>query len=256
MTVEILDKSTRGVAISLGFPIEVTRSHPDFPALSVARSWLGEHRSSMSHLYQRIREVRGMNYGDYAYIEAFPGGMFQFYPSPNTARRAQIFEIWIRPVVPENAHMALRIATHELEKLVAGGLSQADFEATREYLMKNVFVLTATQNQQVGYALDSAFYGTPEYTKSMRDALRKLTVDDVNRAVRKHLQARNMFVVMIADDAEGLKDGLVTDRFSPIQYDADKPAELLEEDKQIGARKLGVRPADVTITPVEAVFAK
>jgi zinc protease len=256
MKVEIIDKSTRAVAISLGFPIEVTRAHPDFPALSVARSWLGEHRSSMSHLYQRIREVRGMNYGDYAYIEAFPGGMFQVYPSPNAARRAQIFEIWIRPVVPENAHMALRIATHELEKLVSGGLSQTAFEATREYLMKNVFVLTATQNQQVGYALDSAFYGTPEYTKYMRDGLARLTVEDVNRAVRKHLQAKNMFVVMIADDAEGLKEALVTDRFSPIKYDADKPAELLEEDKVIGARKLGLAAADVTITPVEAVFAK
>ncbi len=256
MKVEIVDKSTRGVAISLGFPIEVTRSHDDFAALSVARSWLGEHRSSMSHLYQRIREVRGMNYGDYAYIEAFPRGMFNFYPDPNIARKAQIFEIWIRPVVPENAHMALRIATNELEKLVANGLSPADFDAAREYLMKNVFVLTSTQNQQVGYALDSAFYGIPEFTKYMRDALAKLTVDDVNRAVRKHLQAKNMFVVAIADDAAGLKEALVTDRVSTIKYDADKPADLLEEDKVIGARKLGLDPADVTITPVEQVFAK
>ncbi|HEY0593562.1 MAG TPA: pitrilysin family protein, partial [Thermoanaerobaculia bacterium] len=256
MKVEIIDKSTRAVAISLGFPIEVTRSHPDFPALSVARSWLGEHRSSMSHLYQRIREVRGMNYGDYAYIEAFPRGMFQFYPDPNIARKAQIFEIWIRPVVPENAHMALRIATHELEKLVTNGLSKEEFESTREYLMKNVFVLTSNQNQQVGYALDSAFYGTPEFTKYMRESLAKLTVDDVNRAIKKHLQAKNVFVVIIADDAAGLKEALVSDRFSPIKYDAEKPAALLEEDKVIGARKLGLDASDVTITPVDEVFAK
>ena len=38
-----------------------------------------------------------MNYGDYAYIEAFPGGMFRMLPEPNVARRAQIFEVWIRP---------------------------------------------------------------------------------------------------------------------------------------------------------------
>ena len=61
--------------------------------------------------------MRGLNYGDYAYIEAFPRGMFQFFPEPNIARRAQVFEIWIRPVVPENAHMALRIALYELDKL-------------------------------------------------------------------------------------------------------------------------------------------
>jgi predicted Zn-dependent peptidase len=31
----------------------------------------GEHRAASAHLYQRMRELRGMNYGDYAYIEAF-----------------------------------------------------------------------------------------------------------------------------------------------------------------------------------------
>ena len=78
--VDIVKKETRATAISFGFPVAVTRAHPDFAALSVARAWLGEHRSSSSHLYQRIREVRGMNYGDYAYLEAFPRGMFQFFP--------------------------------------------------------------------------------------------------------------------------------------------------------------------------------
>ncbi|HEX5134001.1 MAG TPA: insulinase family protein, partial [Thermoanaerobaculia bacterium] len=135
--VEIIEKDTRATAISFGHPIAVTRSHPDFPALSVARAWLGEHRSSVSHLYNRIRETRGMNYGDYAYIEAFPRGMFQFFPDANVARRGQIFEIWIRPVVPENAHMSLRIAVNELDNLIDNGLSEEDFQAARQYLMKN-----------------------------------------------------------------------------------------------------------------------
>src|SRR5262249_5403149 len=61
--VEILEKDTRATAISFGFPIAVTRAHPDFAALSVARAWLGEHRLASGRLYQRIREVRGINYG-------------------------------------------------------------------------------------------------------------------------------------------------------------------------------------------------
>ena len=256
MKVEIIQKDTRATAISLGHPIEVTRSHPDFAALSVARAWLGEHRASVSHLYQRIRETRGMNYGDYAYIEAFPRGMFQFFPDPNIARRAQLFEIWIRPVVPENAHMALRIAVHELEKLVRDGMSKEDFESTRDYLMKNVYVMTATQNQQLGYALDSKWYGIGEFTSFLRDRLAKLTVEDVNRTVRKHLSAKDLSVVIVTKDAKGLKDQLVADAFSAIKYDAEKPADLLAEDKVIGARKLGLTADDVKITPVEEVFAR
>jgi zinc protease len=253
---DIVKKETRATGISFGFPIAVTRAHADFAALSVARSWLGEHRSSSSHLYQRIRETRGMNYGDYAYIEAFPRGMFQFFPDANLARRAQIFEIWIRPVVPENAHMALRIAIRELDRLVNDGLTEEEFQVTRDYLMKNVYLLTSTQDHQLGHALDQKWYGLGEYVTTMREKLGKLTRADVNAAARRHLQTKDLSVVIITKDAEGLKEKLVTDAFSPIKYDGEKPKELLDEDKVIGALKLGIRPEAVTITPVEDVFAK
>jgi zinc protease len=256
MEVDIIVKDTRATAISFGLPIDVTRASPDFAALNVARAWLGEHRMSTSHLYQRIRDIRGMNYGDYAYIEAFPRGMFQFFPDANIARRAQIFEVWIRPVEPQNAHMALRIAINELDNLINNGMSEEDFQATRQYLMKNVYVMTATQDQQLGYSLDSKWYGIPEYTAYMRSALQKLTRDDVNRAIRKHLSAKDLSVVIITKDAKGLRDALAADAFSPIKYDAEKPADLLAEDKVIGARKLGIPAEKIKVTPVEEVFAK
>lgn len=256
LEVEIIEKNTRATAISFGLPIAVNRTHPDFPALWLAKTWLGEHRASNSYLYQRIRELRGMNYGDYAYIEAFPRGMFGFFPSPNLGRQSQIFEVWIRPVAPQNAHFALRIALAELGKLVDQGLTQAQFESTRDYLMKNVFVMTATQDQQLGYALDAQWYRTPEFTQMMRDGLSRLSVADVNAAIRKHLSARDLSVVFITKDAAGLKEKLVTDAFSPISYDGSKPQDVLDEDKVIGAMKLGIRPEAVRITPAGQVFEK
>lgn len=256
MEVEILEKDTRATAISFGFPIEVTRSHPDFAALSIARVWLGEHRIASGRLYQRLREVRGLNYGDYAYIEAFPRGMFQFFPDPNVVRQRQIFEVWIRPVVPVNAHMALRIAVHELDALVRNGLTPEQFESTRDYLMNNVYVMTARQDQQLGYALDSQWYGTGEFTATMRTALQALTVDKVNAAIKRHLTARDLSVVITTKDAAGLKQALVADAFSPIKYDGTKPAELLAEDKVIGGMKLNIAADKVQITPIAEVFAK
>jgi len=252
--IDIIAKETRATAISFGHPIDVNRASPDFAALDVARAWLGEHRSQMSHLYDRIRETRGMNYGDYAYIEAFPRGMFQFMPDPNIARQQQIFEVWIRPVVPENAHMALRIALHEVEQLVQNGLTQEQFETARGYLMKNVYVKTSTADEQIGYALDSEWYGIGEYTAHMRAALAKLTLDDVNAAIRRHIRPRDMKIVMITKDADGLKQALVSDAVSTIKYEAEKPQELLDEDKLIGAKKLSIRADAVRVIPVEDVF--
>ncbi len=256
LDVEILEKDTRSTAISLGLPIDVTRAHPDFVALSVARAWLGEHRISSGQLFQRIREIRGLNYGDYAYIEAFPRGMFQFFPDPNIARQRQIFEIWIRPVVPVNAHMTLRIALHELDALIRNGLTPAQFETTRDYLLSNVYVMTAEQDQQLGYALDSAWYGIGEYTAFMRDGLRRLTVDQVNAAIKRHLSASDLSIVFITQDATALKQALVADGPSSIKYDGEKPASLLDEDRVIGAIKLHIAPDKVRITPIDEVFAR
>src|SRR6185503_10317146 len=103
--------------------------------------------------------------------------------------------IWIRPVVPVNAHMALRIAIREFNDLVNHGLTKEQFDTTRDYLMKNVYVMTARQEQQLGYAIDSKYYGIGEFTKYMRDQLQTMTVDQVNAAVRRHLASEQMSVV-------------------------------------------------------------
>jgi len=255
LEVEIVQKDTRATAISMGFPIPVTRDSADFAALNLARAWLGEHRASSGQLYNRIREIRGLNYGDYAYIEFFTSPGAQFFPSPNIARRSQAFEIWIRPVVPANAHMATRIALYELQKLIDNGLSQDDFETTRDYLMKNTYLITATQDARLGYALDSWWFGIPEYTDYMRSQYAKLTRADVNAAIRKYLSAKNLSLVYITKDAEGLRDQLLKDEPSSIKYEAPKP-QLAEEDKVIGAYKLNIKPENVKITPVDLVFAK
>ena len=94
----VVEKATDASAVSLGYPIALLRNDPDFVPLLVANSYLGEHRNPVGRLYQAIRETRGMNYGNYSYIEAFPGGFATQQPRVNLARRSQLFEIWIRPV--------------------------------------------------------------------------------------------------------------------------------------------------------------
>ena len=82
-SVVLVAKPGADASISFGFPIDVHRGERDFYALWIANSWLGEHRNSVSHLYQVIRETRGLNYGDYSYIEAFPEGGQRNMPPVN-----------------------------------------------------------------------------------------------------------------------------------------------------------------------------
>ncbi len=252
--IAIVKRETRATGLSLGFPINVTRSDKDWPALAVVASYFGQHRNSSSYLYQKLREARGLNYGDYAYIEYFPRGMFQFTPDPNLGRTSQIFQIWIRPVTPENGHFVLRAALYEYDKLVGEGLTKEAFEATREFLTKYNNILTQTQDGLLGYALDSRYYNIPDYVNYMREQLGKLTLEDVNNAIRKHLKSEAMRIVIITKDAEGLRDAILSSRPSPITYNSPKPKEITDEDKLIEAFKINVKPEDVVIVPVERVF--
>ena len=221
-------------AVSFGFPIEVNRAHKDWVALWLVRSFLGEHRNSNSFLYQKIREARGMNYGDYAYIEYFPNGMYRTQPSANLGRSEQIFQVWLRPLRSNtDAHFATRTAMYEIEKLIADGMTEEQFEATRAFLSKYAGLLLKGQDRVLGYQMDSDFYGTKPFIDVVKKGLKKLTLKDVNKVIRKHLQLDDIQFVFITADGADMKARLVNETPSPMTYNAEKPAELLAEDQII-----------------------
>jgi zinc protease len=251
----IVQKDTTSVAVSFGHPLTVRRGDPDWVALWLARSWLGEHRNSAARLYQRIREARGLNYGSYAYEEYFPGGMFAFKPPANLGRQQQLFQVWLRPLRSNNdAVFATRAALFELQQLIERGLSPADFAATRDFLDKYVSQLLDTQSRVLGYALDSRYYGIPGFADYVREGLRQLTVDEVNRVIRKHLQTDHLQFVFVTRDAADLRRRLASDAPSPIQYNSAQPEALLAEDKAISTLPLRVPAAAITVRPLAMVF--
>ncbi|MBI5085524.1 MAG: insulinase family protein [Acidobacteria bacterium] len=251
----LVEKPARGVAISLGFPISVRRGHPDFPALMLAASALGQHRMSSGRLFTRMRQLRGLNYGDYAYLEYFPGGMFTLEPAQNMARQCEIFQLWIRPVEREQAHFALRLALHELERLVLDGLSTEEFERTRSFLSKYVNLLLRTKVDELGYAIDSAYYGIPPYPEYVRAGMSALTLESVNAAIRRHLRSDRLAIVMVGEGLAELREDILANRPSPMTYNSPKPDEILEEDMLVQRREIPMRVACAKLLPASEVFA-
>jgi zinc protease len=255
MHVVIVEKQTPATAISFGFPISITRADDDFYPLMVFSSWFGQHRNEFSHLYQVMRQARGLNYGDYSYIEHFAYGGRFMQPPPNYARRQQIFQIWIRPVPNATRHFALREAIRELDMIVNKGMTRENFELARNFLTNFSVNLAQSNLEQLGYALDDRFYGLSQpFLEHMRSGLQTLTVEDVNRAIRKHLNAQNLKIAIVTQDAAGLKEALVQNKPSPIQYDSPKPDAITQEDQIIMKYPLSIRDEDVTIIPASKVF--
>ncbi len=255
--VKIVEKDANATAISIGFPIDLTRGNREWYALALANSWFGEHRNSSSHLYDVIREKRGLNYGDYSYIERFPNGGHRSMPPQNVALRQQMFEIWIRPVPNETRLFALRAALRELDKLVKNGLSKEEFQLTRDFYSKYVLHYAPTTMARLGYALDDKFYGIDgSHLDNLRTIIPELTREEVNAAIKKYLQTDNLKIAIVTEDAAGMKAAMINDTPSPISYATPKSDAVYAEDKLIEKYPLNIDAEDVTIVPVDSVFQR
>ncbi len=275
VNVEIIAKDDAfGSAIFTGTPLAITRSSNDFAALMVANSYLGEHRKSYGVLYNKLRETRSMNYGDYSYIEWYQNGGGYMLPPSGVPRNSNYFSMWIRPVQIAkqlkqqyaelsnikigHAHFALRLAVREVDTMIKNGISNDDFEATRTFLRSYIKLYVATPNDQLGYLMDSKFYGRNDYIKEMDALLAKLTVKDVNAAIKKYWRVNNMDVTIVTDksEAEELAKSIKDNAPSPMAYSnalkAGLPKAVLDEDDIVANYKLNVK--NVTVVDSKDTF--
>ncbi|MEM7052317.1 MAG: pitrilysin family protein [Acidobacteriota bacterium] len=248
----LIEKETASVGIHLGFPLPLDRSAADYYPLMVANSFLGEHRTFHGRLMQQLRGVRGLNYGDYSYIEYYDSPPFTSNPTPNVPRRQQYFSVWVRPVVPKTAHFALRAALSEVDRLIDRGLTEEEFELTRDFLINYSKLWARSFETRLGFELDSRYYGMPSFIAEIERRLRALTVEEVNAAVRKYLSTDDYVAVLVTGDGDGLRQALVADEASPITYEAAVPEAIQKADREIEKRP--IEATRVEVIPVSEMF--
>jgi zinc protease len=250
----IVEKDARANAISIGRAISINRSSSDFYPLTVARSYLGEHRTFNGVLMTHLRGSRGLNYGDYAYVENFIQDGWSTFPLPNIPRRQQHFEIWLRPVPPQNSLFALRAALYETDKLIREGIPDAGFQATKTFLMNYADLWIQDISRRLGYAMDAQVTGK-DLIHELHERLPKMKKADVDRVIRKYLSIENLAIAIVSDKGAEVRQKLVDAVATPITYDtAGTPKEILDEDKIIEKFPVPVKPADVRVVPADQMF--
>jgi len=213
---------------------------------------------------QRLREQRGLNYGDYAYIEHFQQQGGDAATAQNyRARHQQDFTIWLRPVQNENRLFALRAALYEVERsLKDEPFSNEEVEQTKGFLDGYILLFDQTDARKLGYALDDEFLGTKDFLKEWRASLRSVTADQVNAAWRKWMKPEELQCVLAGPGMAEAKKTILADAETPMHYQKDaqgnvpqKPAALLERDKAVNQTSFGAKnPDDVEIVPVDKMF--
>ena len=260
----LIEKQGEATAISCGFPWQLSHKDPDWAALSVARSAFGEHRQFNGRLMQRLREQRGLNYGDYAYIEHFQQqGGNAATAQLGRARHQQELTVWLRPVQNENRLFALRAALHELSRsLEADPFTEDEVQQTKGFLDGYLLLFDQTDARKLGYALDGDFLREPDFLQKWRAAVREVSAAGVNAAWKKWVKPDALECVLLGPGMDEVKRALLSDAETPMRYQKDaqgnvpeKPAALLEADRAVNRTSFGARgDPDVVIVPVDKMF--
>lgn len=138
------------------------------------------------------------------------------------------------------------MAIKEFDALIRDGMSEEDFEATRTFLRSYTKLYAQSPEAQLGWLMDSGFYGRENYLAELDALLASATLEQVNAALRKYWQTQNMFVTIVTDvsEAQPLADSLINNTPSPMSYSTlvaeGLSEELVEEDALVATYPLNV----------------
>jgi zinc protease len=105
--------------------------------------------------------------------------------------------------------------------------------------------------------MDSQYYGYDDFLAKAQERLADVTLEEVNAAIRKHLNFENLYIAIITQNAQALKASLVAGTPSPITYaNPNMPRAILNEDLIIQGFPLDIRPEKVRVTEAPLFFQK
>jgi zinc protease len=214
-----VDTQTPVTGIHFGHPIAVDRNHADWPALYLATHALGSHRQSFGRLFGALRAERGLNYGDYAYVEHHVERRGSSAADQAVVRRDNAFTVWIRPTSIDDGPLALELAISEVERWVNDGLTQEELDDVRSWLLGSLAVQTPDAGWKQLYALEAAASGTPDLLTYLPGVLPDLALEDVNAAIARHVRPADLRIVAVTGEAEAFVATLRSEEHTSLGMD-------------------------------------
>lgn len=170
------------VHIFLGHP-GIARSHPDFHALLVMDYVLGTGPGFTARIPKRLRDEQGLCYSVGATITGSAGehaGTFRAYIGTSAEHREKAVEGFLAEM-----------------RLIQGAAPSADEVQVAQDYLAGSFVLGLERNANLAnYAIRAERLGYGfDYLQRFPDLVRAVTVEDVQRVAREHLDPEHVVVV-------------------------------------------------------------
>jgi zinc protease len=169
--------------------------HPDYPALMLGNYILGGGSLS-SRLGDRVRQQEGLSYGVQSALQASPVDdrtIFYIYAICN----------------PDKADRVNEVIHEEIAKLLQDGITEEELTRQKAGLLQQR-ELQRTSDSSLAQQLSTHTYAgrTMQFTADLEQKLRDLTIEDVNKALRTHIQPERLYIVLAGDfEKSGSTDG-------------------------------------------------
>lgn len=169
-----------------GMPVKVNDSHEDYAAMMLGNYMLGGGFLN-SRLAVRIRQEEGLSYGVGSWFSGSSqddSGNFGAYAIS----------------APENTAKVQAAFQEEINKMITEGFTADELEAAKSGWLQSQQV-TRSQDRSLTGQLSSNLRidRTMMWSKELEDKVAKLTVEDINKAMKKHIDPKKMVYVRAGD---------------------------------------------------------
>ena len=191
--IEVPDKESAVFASAL--PFRMKDSHPDYPSLAIAGFMTGGGFLS-SRLATRLRQKDGLCYGV---------GSWMGVPALDDSASMGGWAIY----APQNADKLENGFREEIEKVATAGFAADELDEARKGWLQQRQVSRAQDGELVGKLANYEYLGrTLAWDATVEDAVRVVKVEDVNAAVKRHVDPKAMSLVMAGSFNAPLEPGL------------------------------------------------
>lgn len=167
-------------------PLQISDSHPDYAALVMGNFMLGGGFLN-SRLATRIRQKEGLSYGVGSFFNA------SSYDDSGSFGAYAIY-------APENRDKVQKAFNEEIEKVRKEGFSKEELDAARNGWLQGQIVSRSQDRSLLGklgnnMRLDRDMM----WDKAIEEKMLKLTVEDINKAMAKHIDPAKMLYLKAGD---------------------------------------------------------
>jgi zinc protease len=183
--VKIETPDKQNATLLAGMQIRISDEDPDYPAMELANYMLGG--SFGSRLVHRIREQEGLSYGVRSGFQA-----------PTKMDSGDFMASLI--AAPQNVPKAQASLKDELARALSEGFSGEEVAAAKKALLEEE-VINRSQDQTLARLLSARerFGRTMAFDQTFESAIAALTAEQVNAALRRHLDPAGLMIVEAGD---------------------------------------------------------